>query len=37
MNTYFEQGFKSLDNLSIPAEAKQPLVNLVDFLINRDQ
>ena len=37
MNTYFQQGFKSLDKLSVTDEAKQPLLDLVDFLINRDQ
>jgi geranylgeranyl diphosphate synthase, type II len=37
MNAYFEQGFKSLDKLSVPAEGKKPLTNLVHWLINRDQ
>jgi geranylgeranyl diphosphate synthase type II len=37
MNTYFQLGFKSLDKLSIPKEEKQPLLDLVNFLINRDQ
>lgn len=37
MNTYFQQGFRSLDKLAISKDAKQPLIDLVGFLINRDQ
>jgi len=37
MNAFFENGFKLLDKLDIPVKEKEPLVNLVHFLINRDQ
>lgn len=37
METYFQKGFRSLDKLAVPKDTKQPLIHLVDFLINRDQ